>query len=281
MNKNEPSVCASRDPSRFGPATGLESSRPSAKPIPHFWLKEKESFRRILAAIGRGDVRTIVSIVIRRLYSDENCVGLRRDLALYFQPPESRKPICIRPLREEDLGIILDTKAPGVTKEGLLYRERRRKEFQAGVKTCYVAATADGDRPCYLQWLIGPEENAKLQALFEGEFPVLRPGEMIMERAFTLEPYRGCGIMASAMARIAEKGKEAGGRWVMTFVDEDNIAALKGCHQAGFEPFLIRKEKWRLFRRSFSFEALPGKGPEAPGAESFSKPSRPEAGSGR
>jgi hypothetical protein len=59
------------------------------------------------------------------------------------------------------------------------------------------------------------------------------------------------------MARIAEKARDHGGRRVITFVDHENIPALKGCQRAGFSPYLIRLVLWRLFRRRVSFQPLP------------------------
>ena len=126
----------------------------------------------------------------------------------------------------------------------------------AKIPTCYVALTKDNE-PCYMQALIAPSENARLQEYFEGFFPWLRPDEALLEHAFTLETFQGLGIMPHAMARIAEKGRELGARWVITFVIHDNIPALKGCKRAGFSPYLVRREKWRLFRKQLSFEELP------------------------
>lgn len=63
--------------------------------------------------------------------------------------------------------------------------------------------------------------------------------------------------MAGAMAQIAVKVLDFGARYVLTFVHADNIPALKGCQRAGFAPYILRHERWRLFRRSVVFEALP------------------------
>jgi len=63
--------------------------------------------------------------------------------------------------------------------------------------------------------------------------------------------------MAAAMALVAERGREIGARYVITFVEQNNIASLKGCKRAGFSPYLLRHEKWFLFRRSLSLDKLP------------------------
>jgi hypothetical protein len=63
--------------------------------------------------------------------------------------------------------------------------------------------------------------------------------------------------MASAMAQIAERASELGARQVITFVGERHIASLKGCKRAGFVPYVMRCEKYRLFRHRVTFTALP------------------------
>jgi hypothetical protein len=51
-------------------------------------------------------------------------------------------------------------------------------------------------------------------------------------------------------------GPHLGARWVITFVTTDNEPSLKGCHRAGFCPYVLRRERWLLFRRRLSFEPL-------------------------
>ena len=107
-----------------------------------------------------------------------------------------------------------------------------------------------------MQFLIGPDENDLLRTHFR-VYPILTPEEALLEGAFTPEAYRGQRIMPCAMAQIAMKAAEFGGRWVITYVGSDNIASLKGCKRAGFFPFQEREERWRLFRQSVSFTPLP------------------------
>ncbi len=57
--------------------------------------------------------------------------------------------------------------------------------------------------------------------------------------------------------KIAKKGKEIGARFVLTFVEEDNIPSLKACERAGFSPYAVRTDRWVFFRRHSEFETLP------------------------
>ena len=107
-----------------------------------------------------------------------------------------------------------------------------------------------------MQWLFGVKDNAQLQR-YGGLFPILKPGEALLEGAYTLEKVRGLGVMAAAMAQIAEKGGDVGAHVIITFVEEDNIASLKGCKRSGFSVYLARDVRWLLFRRTVTFQELP------------------------
>lgn len=190
------------------------------------------------------------------LYSESESFGLRRDLAVPFQAPNAAIPITIRPLQPDDVAVLFGTRNGHLSGEALRERKVRRRMVEANLATCYVAVAADG-QPAYVQWLIGSRENDKIRRIFGDRFPLLAADEMLLEGAFTLEAWRGKGIMAAAMARIAERAIDDGARWVVTFVAKDNIPSLKGCKKAGFEPYLQRTGSILLFRRQFRFAPLP------------------------
>jgi len=192
----------------------------------------------------------------RRLYSDETHFGLRRDLTQRFEPPEANMVLTVRPLGDGDISILLDVHASDIAGRELYVHMQRLNFLKADVPTCYVAVTSDNS-PCYMQWLIGPSENEKIQTHFNGGFPLLAPDEALLEYAFTPNANRGQRIMPCAMAQIAEKAQAFGTRWVITFVDQQNIPALKGSKRAGFVPYLMRKDTWRLFHRRSTFKQLP------------------------
>jgi hypothetical protein len=52
--------------------------------------------------------------------------------------------------------------------------------------------------------------------------------------------------MAPAVAWVAEQDPRA--RWAVTYVDRSNIPSLRGCRRAGFYPYLLTNDRWRLFR---------------------------------
>jgi GNAT superfamily N-acetyltransferase len=203
---------------------------------------------------GRG--RNLMEALRHRWKSDLTSFGLRRDLNMPFAAPEANIHITVRPLEERDVARILDVETPDVTDEGREDRMTRLQMLDAGLATCYVAVTATNE-PCYMQWLIGPEQNDLVQSYFKGIFPRLEPGEALLEGAFTPEAYRGKGIMPCAMAEIAQRAEGIGARCVVTFVTHDNIPSLKGCQRSGFVPYLTREEKWRAFHHRVTFTPLP------------------------
>jgi len=90
-----------------------------------------------------------------------------------------------------------------------------------------------------MQWLLGAKDN-DLIARFKC-FPRLEQNEALMEQAYTPPSHRGLGIMSAAMALIAERAADMNARHVLTFVEEKNIASLKGCWRAGFHPHLLHR----------------------------------------
>ncbi|MGD9489714.1 MAG: GNAT family N-acetyltransferase [Calditrichaceae bacterium] len=210
----------------------------------------------VFRMIAGGQFGILFHEVRRRFYSNEESYCLRRDLKVPFNGPKAKIDIMVRPYQESDFQTFFELHTPDLTPEGIKERGGRILLLNSKAKTCYVAVTHDGN-PAYMQWLMGPEENPKLQNLYKGGFPVLGKGEMLLEGAFTHESYRGQRIMPDAMSQIAEKGADHGGRYILTFVRTDNIPSLKGCQRSGFFPYQIRKDRWRFFTRSLNFITLP------------------------
>lgn len=192
-----------------------------------------------------------------QLRSERTALGLRRDLTVPFPAPEAAIPISIRPIQGRDVAMLLEAGKNELSGEARRERAIRIRMIEASLPTCYIAVT-EQDEPCYMQWLIGAESSDVLTEIFGDRFPRLAPDEVLLEGAFTLEQWRGKGIMAAAMARIAERGVERGAKTAITFVDSTNIPSLKGCKRAGFEPYIERIGTWRLFRHRSSFAPLAG-----------------------
>jgi RimJ/RimL family protein N-acetyltransferase len=164
--------------------------------------------------------------------------GLRRDLSLPLEKPSAKIPISVRALVDADLGTLLPLYNDGKGDR----RERmeiawRRAFIAKGAEGGFVAVDSRTNTPCYMQWLLSSANNAFIRRI--GGFPQLEEHEALLENAYTPPAYRGLGIMAEAMALIAERAVELGARHVLTFVDQRNIASLKGCQRAGFYPHMF------------------------------------------
>lgn len=191
-----------------------------------------------------------------RLYSDTTYLGLRRDLSRVFKAPDAKIPLKVRPFDPRDDLSFIDINRPGISSTTAFDCLHQINMLKAGIQICYLALDHN-DQPCYMQWLIPSNENDKIQALFGDIFPRLEKDEALLEAAYTVEDRRGQGVMASAMAQIAERANELGVRQVITFVGEGHMASLKGCKKAGFVPYVRRREIYRLFRRKVTFTPLP------------------------
>jgi len=204
--------------------------------------------QRLFLVIRRGKFGALARELAKRVFSDKESYVLRRDLLVPFQASPPKQPIQIRPIRDSDIPEILRAR-PG-----------RLLILRANIPTCYLAVTASGEIG-YMQWLIARSELDRFKQFFDGELKDLGEDEVLLEFAYTFEGLRGQKIMGAAMAAIAEKGLLSGARFAITYVQKDNIPALKGCAAAGFFPYLIRAEQWRFFSFKESFRNLPNGAP--------------------
>lgn len=182
------------------------------------------------------------------IYERRITYGLRRDLQVAFVAPKAKIPITTRAFSEDDVGALFPEDRTILNRKETIEIATRHAHYKAGIDRCYVAVDQRSSQPCYFQWLMGPDQNAKIQAFFPKTwFPVLARNEALLENAYTPPAYRGNGIMPAAMAQIAERAAALQCRYVVTFVDSNNIPSLRGCEKAGFAPYLIRQEDRWLF----------------------------------
>jgi RimJ/RimL family protein N-acetyltransferase len=195
------------------------------------------------------------------LYSSFMRYGLSRDLNLPFEKPKAKIPIAIRPMIADDIGSLLPLDNSENDHREKLEIAWRRAFLEKRPQGCFVAIDVRNETPCYMQWLFSSKDNLFIQRL--RGFPKLEPQEALLENAYTPPKYRGLGIMSAAMAIIAERAADFGARHVLTFVDEHNVASLKGCQRAGFYPYILHHRLQRVFGlfRTDEFEKLPDTDP--------------------
>lgn len=193
--------------------------------------------------LKEGDFNYIYRGIRRRLYSQENFIGLKRDLHKPFKAPKAKIELAVRLLEDRDLEYFNMTHTDDI----LLNKH---------IPYCYVATTKN-DIPCFRQWLIHYETNKEIKDLFKGIFPILKKDEALLEGGFIPPKNRGLGIMPAGICEVISKGITDNVRYIITFVGEHNIASLKGCSRAGFYPYILRTEKWFLFNKKVRFTAIP------------------------
>ncbi len=215
---------------------------------------------KTLYLIRERRFREIGQRMASQIHEEWLSYGLRRDLSIPLEVPKARIPISVRELRSSDLPHLFPTDTSSLPHEEHLEIATRRAHVSESIPTCYVAIDLRRDTPCYAQWLMGPDQNEKIQRFFSGKFPRLRSDEALLENAYTPVAYRGKGVMPTAMALIAERAVEMGCRYVITFVDQANVPSLKGCSKAGFHPYVTRHDSRTLFHlfKHRHFSQLPG-----------------------
>ena len=106
------------------------------------FVKFSDLTRTLPTLIAKGELKEVIGMGAKRLYSNRTDYLLRRDLsAPLAKRPQAKIPIQLRELRETDVAKVIKH-VPG-----------RLPAFKAGLRTCYVAVN-EHDDICYMQWLI-------------------------------------------------------------------------------------------------------------------------------
>lgn len=172
--------------------------------------------------------------------------GLRRTLAQAIDPPRAKIPLSIRPYRPGDEKALFGHRDPKADPGDAVEIGYRLDHLEADIPTPYVAIDETTGTPCYLQWLMGADQNDKIQAKLWG-FPRLAADEALLENAYIPPAYRGQRIMPEAMYLIAEQARSLHANYALTFVTGDNMPSLKGCKRAGFDIYMLHE------RREYAF----------------------------
>jgi GNAT superfamily N-acetyltransferase len=170
----------------------------------------------------------------------------------------ARVPLSLRPFALEDLTWLFPAdEASGADERADIAWRLRMVERGALVSHCFVAVDESSGRPCHVQWITEAGYDAAIRR--GGALPVLGPDQAMLENAYTPPRYRGMGVMAAVTAMMAERAGDVGARSVVAFVDEDNVASLKGAFRAGFRPYTVRVRRQYAFGliRTARFSPVP------------------------
>jgi RimJ/RimL family protein N-acetyltransferase len=198
--------------------------------------------------------RCMHTVVLRR-----TSFGLLRDSTTSWQVPVAKDPIMVRELASTDIPLMLPEQLANIDRRERAQINLRRKLLSQNVPTCFVAIDQRSSHPCFIQWAFDQSQNDFIADFFKGRFPWLKPGQVLLENAYTHPDFRGKGVMPVAMSLIADLLSGNGVREIMTFVETTNVPSLKGCLRAGFRPFVTRKDISLCggLTRQRSFEPIP------------------------
>ena len=204
-------------------------------------LKNKLSV--IYKHLASKDLAYFINGIKKRIKSEILYFGLKRDLSIPFKVPDAKIEIDVRLIEEKDQKYFSMTH----TEDGLIYEN---------IPDCFVATTIE-DEACFRQWFFSYAARDKIKSYFGEMFPELKENEAFLEGAFIPPAKRGLNIMEAGICRILEKYKNSEIRYVITFVSISNIASLKGIHRSGFSPYILRTEKYFLFKKKVIFTQIP------------------------
>lgn len=190
-----------------------------------------------------GNIDPVFKAMRVRIHSNKSSIGFLKDLNIPFEYPQSKIVLSIRLFDEVDINALQEN-------------YRHIGLIRAEIPKCYTAVTQD-DVPCFRMWIMKSEQNEQIKDYFRGLFPKLEKDEAIVEGVFTNPDFRGLKIMPYVLGLISEKEKKEGINKLIAFVDVRNITSLKGFKQSGFNPYILRRSKWRFFKRTVSFESVP------------------------
>lgn len=193
-----------------------------------------------IGLIGSGNIKYVWQAFVRRIKSEEVAYGFKRDLEVRYAKPRTLLKISTRVYKQND---------------GQFFTERKNDGLINEFHTCYVGVTKEGIPCCHL-WLIDASQNEKLKKVWGNTFPTLGKHELLVENVYTVPKYRGLGIFPGFLDDIVEKGRALGAKSIISFGEASNINLSRSFVYAGFQPYIVRRKKWFLFRKSISFEQI-------------------------
>lgn len=232
------------------------------------------NLQKLVTLVRTRRLRLVVRVLARWLWGDRLSYGLRRACEPPLRLPPPAIPLDVRRREPGDERAFTELSA-ALADDAVLVRINAAHLLLSGVETCFVAVT-DAGTPCGMQYLIDSSRNDELDEVFGGLVPRLGSDEALLEFAFTLEPYRAKGVMPHLLSTLGGVARDRGLARLLTFVPADNGPQLRFYVRLGFEPFLLRRERYRLFRRRVTFEPLPPGAPvrELSAARRASSPGR-------
>jgi GNAT superfamily N-acetyltransferase len=107
----------------------------------------------------------------------------------------------------------------------------RKTFYDKGFHDCYIGRTLDSNEMCSIVWQVTFRDVERTRS--ENLFPELRQDEAFQENIYTLEKYRGKGIMGSTGRQLDETARKQGFKRMFNYTREDNIPPLRASKGRG------------------------------------------------
>jgi CelD/BcsL family acetyltransferase involved in cellulose biosynthesis/L-amino acid N-acyltransferase YncA len=206
--------------------------------------KVKSIIKRITGLIYYGFLLLKIggpNIFFRQLknhiYSRSNQVSLTLDLEEYEIPKiDASIKYNLKLATPQDMDEVLE-KAKSETRDMAQKLLFRKWMFEDGYENCYIARTADTNEICNIACIIFPTDDEKVAGKFRSWFPRLQEDEVILEGAYTFEKFRGKRLHPSIIIDRLRICKEKGYKRVLAYIEEKNVASLKGAERTGFKQY--------------------------------------------
>jgi hypothetical protein len=210
------------------------------------------TFVNVLAIVYQRGWREQACRVRNRVNSQFVNICLRRDTHAATPNPAARVSFTLRPATHDDLQRLLASSHVAMSANDV---SERLALFKAGLETAFVGETAEGAL-CCLQWLIDSSANTRLAELCPN-MPSLANDEALAEYAYVPKEFQGRNVLPAVLSLLAASARTRGIRWLLSYPSIHNLPVLHAMRLAGFQPFGLRKDRWRWLRRYVTMEPLP------------------------
>ena len=200
----------------------------------------------------------LLDVLRKPVYSESTGIGLRKVLSDEPEPRLARIEREIRPATSGDLHALVDPAGADLSQPQDPADRRRQARIVATIGThgCFVADAEDG-APGYMHYLFTSEDNELFQSKYSHTAPVLGDDEAMVEFLYVTPAARTMPFVTDCMTLMAEEARKRGARSVVTFPGSENRGAQMVSHIVGFRPYAIRRSRYRLFRKTTTYELRP------------------------
>lgn len=212
--------------------------------------------KRILNLVKDRRFGILLKYLNKRLYFNNTAYGLKKSIMIDKKIPKSRIELEVKEMSDEHKKDILGRINNETSDDEYIELYRRQKMILNNVGKGYVGIELVSKKICYFSFIISSKDNNISKRYFNGLIPELKENEIIIEYGYIPPEFRGNRIMPFADKKVCEYARDNGAEYAICFVSLTNIPSLIGVLRSNFIPYIIRNNRWILFKQKVSFEGL-------------------------